>query len=117
MFLNSDIMDKLGIKTFFFAIGNYSRFSILTALTEKDLNVSEIVNATGIEQSNVSHHMDCLLNCGFVNVRKDGKARIYSINAEARPIINGILKHIQKYSHEIMTCDLANREYISRVIE
>lgn len=110
-------MDKLEIKTFFFAIGDYSRFSILTTLTKKDLNVTGIVAATGIEQSNVSHHMDCLLNCGFVNVRKEGRARIYSLNKEARPIINGIVKHLQKYKSNIIACNIANMEYISKVIE
>ena len=119
MFLNSnsDLVNKLEVKTFFFAIGNYSRFSILAALAGKDLCVSEIVDATGIEQSNVSHHMDCLLNCGFVSVRKAGKSRVYGLNDEARPIISSILKHIQRYSSDIMACDLANKEYISRVIE
>lgn len=110
-------MDKLGIKAFFFAVGDYSRFSILTALTKKDLNVTEIVAATDIEQSNVSHHMSCLLNCGFVNVRKEGTARIYSLNKQARPIINGIVKHAQKYRSNIIACDIANAEYISKVIE
>ncbi len=110
-------MNKIVVKTFFFAIGNYSRFSILTALTEKDLSVSEIVGATGIEQSNVSHHMDCLLNCGFVNVRRAGKERIYGLNGEARPIINNISKHIQRYGSDIIACELANKEYISSVIE
>ena len=110
-------MDKLGVKTFFFAIGNYSRFSILASLAEKELSVGEIVDATGIEQSNVSHHMSCLLNCGFVSVKRVGKAHVYSLNDEAKPIINSILKHIQKYSSKIIACDLANKEYISKVIE
>ena len=79
MLLHSDHMEKLEVKTFFFAMGDYSRFSILAKLAEKDLNVGEIAKATGLEQSNVSHHMSCLLNCGFVNVKKEGKARIYSI--------------------------------------
>ena len=110
-------MEKLEVKTFFFAIGDYSRFSILAKLAEKDLNVGEIAKATGLEQSNVSHHMFCLLNCGFVNVKKDGKARIYSINFEIKPMINSMIRHIEKYGNDIISCDIADRSYILKVIK
>jgi DNA-binding transcriptional ArsR family regulator len=110
-------MDKLEFKTFFYAIGDYSRFSILKSLAKKDLNVGRISAITGIEQSNVSHHMQCLLNCGFVNVRKKGKERIYAINPEMRQTINSIIRHIAIYKKRIISCDIANREYISKVIK
>ncbi len=110
-------MDKLEFKTFFYAIGDYSRFSILGYLAERDLNVSEIVGMTGIEQSNVSHHLHCLLNCGFVNVRKVGKERIYAINPEVRQTVNSIISHIAAYKKQIISCDIANRAYISKVIK
>lgn len=110
-------MGKLEVKAFFFAIGDYSRFSILRVLSEKDLNVNGIVSATGIEQSNVSHHLSCLLNCGFVNVRKDGKERVYGLNKEVKPMIKDIDRHIERYKTSIIACDIASKEYISRVIE
>ena len=110
-------MEKLEVKTFFFAIGDYSRFSILAKLAERDLNVGDIAVATGLEQSNVSHHMSCLLNCGFVNMKKDGKARIYSINSEIKPIIKSVIRHIEKYRSDIISCDIADRKYILRIVE
>jgi DNA-binding transcriptional ArsR family regulator len=117
MLLYRDFMDKIAVKTFFFAISDYSRFSILAALLEKDLRVSDIVSSTGIEQSNVSHHMSCLLNCGFVSARKDGKERIYGLNGEVKPIISDIIRHIERYKKEIISCNIANKDYISRAIE
>ena len=110
-------MDKLEFKAFFYAIGDYSRFSILGALAKRDLNVSEITAMTGIEQSNASHHLHCLLNCGFVNVRKDGKERIYAVNPEVRQTVNSIISHIASYKKQIISCDIANRAYISKVIK
>lgn len=110
-------MDKIGVKTFFFAIGDYSRFTIMVSLLKTDLNVNEIVAATGIEQSNVSHHMSCLLNCGFVSVRKEGKERFYGVNADMRLIIRSIMKHVESYKDRIIACDVANKEYISKVIK
>ncbi|MCL4364996.1 metalloregulator ArsR/SmtB family transcription factor [Candidatus Marsarchaeota archaeon] len=109
-------MDKLEFKAFFYAIGDYSRFSILSSLAKRDLNVSEIVVITGIEQSNVSHHMHCLLNCGFVNVRKEGKERIYAINAMVKQTVNNIMNHIDAYKKQIISCDIADKEYISKMI-
>ncbi len=109
-------MDKLEFKAFFHAIGDYSRFSILNSLAKRDLSVSEIVAMTGIEQSNVSHHMHCLLNCGFVSVRRDGKERIYSLNEEVKQAVNGITRHVSSYKKRIIACDVANREYISMVV-
>lgn len=110
-------MDKLEFKTFFYAIGDYSRFSILRALAKQDLNVSEIVNITGIEQSNVSHHMQCLLNCGLVNVKKEGTKRIYRINTGVKKTVNSIISHIEAYKKEIISCNIANKEYIYKVIK
>ncbi len=110
-------MDKLEFKAFFYAMGDYNRFSILSSLAKKNMNVGEIVAITGIEQSNVSHHLHCLLNCGFVNVRKDGKKRIYAINPEVRQTVNGIINHIGSYKKRIISCDIANRAYISKVIK
>ncbi len=110
-------MDKLEFKAFFYAIGDYSRFSILGSLVKRDLNVSEIVGITGIEQSNVSHHLHCLLNCGFVNVKRNGNERIYSINTEVRQTISSIIDHIDAYKKQIISCNVANKSYISRVIK
>lgn len=109
-------MDKLEVKTFFFAMGDYSRFRILASLAKRDLNVSGIVAATGIEQSNVSHHMSCLLNCGFVKVKRNGKERVYSLNAEVKPMIISIMRHIERYRERIISCKLADMEYISKAI-
>ncbi len=110
-------MEKLEFKAFFYAIGDYSRFSILSSLSKRGLNVSEIALETGIEQSNVSHHMKCLLNCGFVRVMRNGKEHVYSINSEIIPIITSIIRHIEKYKKEIISCDIADMNYISRMIK
>ncbi len=110
-------MDKLEFKAFFYAIGDYSRFSILKELAKNNLNVSEIVAMTGIEQSNVSHHMSCLLNCGFVSVRRKGKERVYAINPNVKQTVDSITSHIAAYKKRIISCNIANRAYISKVIK
>ena len=43
-----------------------SRLAILEALRSTPLNVGEIVEATGLSQSNISNHLGCLRDCGLV---------------------------------------------------
>ncbi len=43
-----------------------SRLSVLVALREGPLTVGEIVEATGLSQSNASNHLGCLRDCGLV---------------------------------------------------
>lgn len=43
-----------------------SRLSILDALRAGPLTVTEIVEATGLSQSNASNHLRCLRECGLV---------------------------------------------------
>jgi len=103
-------------KAFLFAIGDYSRFAILAELLERDMCVNEIVKSTGIGQSNVSHHLICLSNCGFVKVKRRGKERVYSINDDVKPIIKSMLDHIKTYKESILSCNVANKAYVSRII-
>jgi ArsR family transcriptional regulator, cadmium/lead-responsive transcriptional repressor len=50
-----------------------SRLSILLALRDGALTVSEIVAATELGQSNVSNHLSCLKDCGLVVSTQEGR--------------------------------------------
>ncbi len=51
---------------FFRGLGDSSRLAILKALREGRKNVTEVVEATGLTQPNVSMHLNCLWECGLV---------------------------------------------------
>lgn len=57
-----------------------SRLSILEALHNGPMNVSEIVQATGLSQSNVSNHMSCLRDCGLVSREQQGRYVVYHLS-------------------------------------
>ncbi|MDP1715664.1 MAG: metalloregulator ArsR/SmtB family transcription factor [Anaerolineales bacterium] len=57
-----------------------SRLSILDALRGGVLTVSEIVEATGLSQSNVSNHLGCLRDCGLVVAEKQGRFVYYELS-------------------------------------
>jgi len=57
-----------------------SRLSILLALRDGALTVSEIVAATTLGQSNVSNHLSCLKDCGLVVRTQEGRYVRYSLS-------------------------------------
>ena len=55
---------------FFSTLANENRLYILTTLRDKPKSVSQIVTATGIEQTHVSHALKHLQRFGFVTSRR-----------------------------------------------
>jgi ArsR family transcriptional regulator, cadmium/lead-responsive transcriptional repressor len=58
-----------------------SRLSILETLRAGARTVSEIVQATGLSQPNVSNHLSCLRDCGLVEVEPQGRFARYRLNS------------------------------------
>jgi len=56
-----------------------TRLAILEYLREGEKTVSEITQKTGQSQSNVSNHLSCLLGCGLLKNRREGKNIHYSL--------------------------------------
>jgi DNA-binding transcriptional ArsR family regulator len=57
-----------------------SRLSILTTLQGGVRTVSEIVEATGLTQSNASNHLACLRDCGLVVAEQQGRFVYYELS-------------------------------------
>lgn len=57
-----------------------SRLSILECLRENELTVTQIVEATGLTQSNVSNHLACLRDCGLVTADQQGRFVFYALS-------------------------------------
>ena len=57
-----------------------SRLSILDALRAGPMTVSEIMEATGLGQSNASNHLSCLRDCGLVVAEQEGRYVTYHLS-------------------------------------
>lgn len=66
----------------FKALGEPVRLSLLQALRKKEMSVGELVAATGLGQANVSKHLHQLLDCGYVERRKEGTFVYYRIASD-----------------------------------
>ena len=65
---------------FFRGFSDSSRLEILESLREMPRSVGEIVEMTGLSQSNVSNHLGCLRDCGLVITEKQGRYMIYRLS-------------------------------------
>ena len=64
----------------FRGFSDLSRLSLLNALRTGPLTVSELVERTGLTQSNTSNHLRCLLDCNLVSSHQQGRYIRYSLS-------------------------------------
>lgn len=96
--------DKLELKAKLFrGFGDMTRLSILESIIEDEKIVTKISEEVGQSQSNVSNHLSCLLECGLVKSRKDGKNKFYSIGDKR-------IKKLLKESDSLLS-DIASGMY------
>lgn len=63
----------------FRSLGDPSRLAIVAHLALGEHRVVELTEHLGLAQSTVSAHLKCLLDCGIVEVRAQGRASLYSL--------------------------------------
>jgi len=83
---------------FFKTLDNETRLSIVLCLNDAQKNVNQLSQELNMEQSRISHNLQCLEKNGFVTVKQEGKQRIYSLNKDTvGPILVAVKKHLKKY--------------------
>lgn len=103
--LTTDFAQSLALKAKLFrGLADPSRLAIVEALRGGAMTVSEIVEATGLSQSNVSNHLACLLDCGLAVREQKGRFNIYEL---ADPRVEALLAG----GDEILT-DVAKGMYV-----
>jgi DNA-binding transcriptional ArsR family regulator len=97
-------MKCLSYYTFFETISNKTRMSIIESLLRSPKCVNEICHDIREEQSKVSHSLQRLMECNFLNAKRDGKKKIYSLNEETViPILRLVDKHVSKFCNKECT--------------
>lgn len=79
-----------------------SRLAILDTLRSQPLTVTEIVEETGLSQSNVSNHLSCLRDCGLVVSEQHGRyvwyqvsdARVHALLAVADELLADVARGV-----------------------
>jgi DNA-binding transcriptional ArsR family regulator len=77
--LPPDTPGRALLAKFFRALGDPTRLRLLELLLHEEKTVSECVGHVGLAQSRVSTHLGCLADCGFVQVRREGRYAHYRV--------------------------------------
>jgi ArsR family transcriptional regulator len=75
-------------------MGDNSRLTMLAILREKEFCGCELVELTGLTQSNISQHLSKLKAAGLVNEIRKGFWTYYSLNIEDKPYVQDVLRYI-----------------------
>lgn len=79
---------------FFTNLANPLKISIILSLRDGEKKVGEVTQLVKGEQSKISHALASLKKCKIVDVKQNGKERIYSLNKKTiLPIFDLIDKH------------------------
>lgn len=62
------------------ALADSTRQEIMSLICCQEMSVGDIVEAVGVRQPTVSHHLAVLREAGLVRVREEGKHTYYSLN-------------------------------------
>ena len=112
--ISGELMDvKRGLTElcygFFSTLANPTRLAIIEQLNESPMNVSQLAETLGQEQSMISHNLRPLVRCKFVQVQRDGKHRVYHLNKQTlTPILNTVEKHAETFCKN-SNCPIKNR--------
>ena len=80
----------------FNAIAEPRRREIVDALAEGERSVNELVDLLGFNQPQVSKHLRVLREVGAVDVREDGRRRLYRLNGRALKPIHDWVKEYER---------------------
>ncbi|MBW8010547.1 MAG: winged helix-turn-helix transcriptional regulator [Chloroflexi bacterium] len=86
--------DPLTSVEFAKVLADPTRQEIMQLTCCEALNVSEIVEAVGVSQPTVSHHLAILRDAGLVSVRSEGKNTYYELNQECVALCCGNIMQV-----------------------
>ncbi len=86
----------------FNAVAEPKRRQLLGTLAQREMPVNDIICELGWPQAMVSKHLAVLRQVGLVTVRRDGRQRIYNVNADNLKPIHDWVKTFERFwDHQI----------------
>lgn len=84
----------------FRALGDETRLLILELLSPGEQCVADLMDATGLGQSLVSHHLRTLRAAGLVHQRRDGRWIFYSLVEPALAATRAVVYELERLPDE-----------------
>ena len=78
-------------------LGDPARVRVLNLLMQRECCVCEVMDVLGISQVNASRYCNALKDAGFLEMRRDGRWKHYSIAWDAcSPVLRDMLEAVRK---------------------
>jgi DNA-binding transcriptional ArsR family regulator len=91
----------------FNAVAEPRRRQILDVLADGERPVNDLVRMLGVAQPQVSKHLRVLREVGAVDVREDGRRRVYRLNGHAlKPIHDWVKDYEETWSERFAQLDV-----------
>jgi len=105
-------MNQNTYHVFFTNFSNQLKIKVILSLRDKEKSVSELSKELKVEQSKLSHALSSLRCCNIVNVKQEGKKRVYYLNKSTIvPILKIIERHANTFcKHAGACCKCAHKE-------
>jgi DNA-binding transcriptional ArsR family regulator len=90
----------------FNAVAEPRRRQILDLLAGEERPVNDLVTLLGLAQPQVSRHLRVLREVGLVDVREEGRQRMYRLNGQSlKPIHDWVEKYEQSWTERFVALD------------
>src|SRR5437764_7755369 len=83
----------------FTAVAEPKRRQLLVTLAQGERPVNDLVRSLGWPQPQVSKHLGVLKKVGLVSERREGRQRLYKLNAEQLKPIHDWVKNYERFWH------------------
>jgi DNA-binding transcriptional ArsR family regulator len=119
--MDAEMMDRVSAERYagwFRALADPTRVQLVTLLAQqrRPMTVGEIVSASGVGQSTVSHHLKSLAEVRFVLSEQRGTARWYRINAACVDCFPSAADIVMGHAvPEPPVCDVAEPGTVQRI--
>lgn len=87
------------------AFGDKTRVQILECIKYEEKTVSQIVELTDGNQSNISQHLACLKGCGIIVGRQEGKYVYYGLrNQQIKELLDTFDDVLSQIENNVACC-------------
>jgi len=95
-------------------LSDRSRLLILDRLRRDEQRVTDLVEATGLSQPNVSKHLGCLWGCGLVAREKRGREVFYRLIGGVEGLLAAVEVVLDQAGETVGACRLSDETLGSR---
>jgi DNA-binding transcriptional ArsR family regulator len=94
----------------FRGLGDPSRLALIEQLARGDRRVSDLAEATGLSQPNVSRHLACLWDCGLVERERRGREIHYRLVDGLRELLGSADTVLATTGERVLACPRFGRQ-------